>query len=301
MVGSHRKDLLPTILRQLHTLKGNSSLYSLVEIKDKVHQVEMQVKEQMKGQNLDWTGLHKDLSDLTDLFEKFLKSNQQLLGLALDAEDSKVELSYPLLTKLYQKLQKFLPNDLSQEVSNEFFYIPAAEFIRAYPEYAEELAVRLDKKLAPMEIVGGDIKVKKNVYDDFFLSLIHLLRNSLDHGLETVAERQKSGKSPEGHIRFTVKHENNDLIVQFEDDGRGLDTKKILKDVQANDPETQKAALIKKLFYEGTSTKTEVTDISGQGAGLAAVGLIIDKLKGKIDIDFNRKVGASFIFRFPYV
>jgi two-component system, chemotaxis family, sensor kinase CheA len=124
--------------------------------------------------------------------------------------------------------------------------------------------------------------------------------------MEEVEERAAKNKIPEGEIRFTFERVDEALqsylVISIEDDGRGLDIAKILKDdfFKLN-PDEQTRAVVQKLFYEGMSTKTEVTDISGQGAGLAAVGLVVTKLQGTIEIDLNREVGSKFIFKFPYV
>lgn len=306
MVESHRQEDLPDILRYLHTLKGNSSLYSLVELKNQLHQLEMRVKDQTKSQSLDWTMLHQDLSLLMDSFEKFLKEHREMLGLKLSDDESMLELSYPMMSKLYEKLKPQITSDLSFEIAHSWFYNPISEYLKVFPSYVEELSERLSKKIFPLKFNGDQLKIKRGYYDDLFLSLIHLIRNATDHGIESPEERVGKGKLAHGQIQFNFKEEGRDsshtLIIEIEDDGKGLDLEKILKnDFVKLNPEQQELAVIKKLFYEGISTKTEVTDISGQGAGLAAVGLVMTKLKGKISIDLNKKVGTKFILKVPYV
>jgi two-component system chemotaxis sensor kinase CheA len=266
----------------------------------------MRVKDQTKSQSLDWTMLHQDLSLLMDSFEKFLKEHREMLGLKLSDDESMLELSYPMMSKLYEKLKPQITSDLSFEIAHSWFYNPISEYLKVFPSYVEELSERLSKKIFPLKFNGDQLKIKRGYYDDLFLSLIHLIRNATDHGIESPEERVGKGKLAHGQIQFNFKEEGRDsshtLIIEIEDDGKGLDLEKILKnDFVKLNPEQQELAVIKKLFYEGISTKTEVTDISGQGAGLAAVGLVMTKLKGKISIDLNKKVGTKFILKVPYV
>ena len=136
--------------------------------------------------------------------------------------------------------------------------------------------------------------------------LIHILRNSIDHGIELPDEREKKGKERIGTIRINSYHEGNQIIIEIEDDGKGINIEKLRKkgveagiikeEEAANMPEEEAIDLI---FHSGLSTADEVTDTSGRGIGMDAVKRAVGDLKGLIQVRTIPDMGTKFIIRLP--
>jgi two-component system chemotaxis sensor kinase CheA len=146
-------------------------------------------------------------------------------------------------------------------------------------------------KKIKLEISGGETELDKNVTEEIYNPLVHLLRNAMDHGIEFPEDRIKSGKSAEGHIQLSAQHEGDKVVISIRDDGRGIDAEQI-KTIAIKKgviSESEAAVLTTKeitnlIFHPGFSTTDKVTDISGRGVGMDVVKKNVDKLRGAIEI-----------------
>lgn len=166
-------------------------------------------------------------------------------------------------------------------------------------------AMNLGKKIR-CEIPQTDIAIDKVILEELGDILMHLIRNALDHGLESPEERKALGKSEEGTISITCVRETKHIELRISDDGRGLDYDKIRE--KANKLYPERADEIKKmsdkelsqfLFQSGFSTKDKITELSGRGVGLDVVWANVEKIKGRIKIESERGKGTTFILHFP--
>lgn len=183
--------------------------------------------------------------------------------------------------------------------------LPISMVLRPMEQTIEMESIRLEKNVQCC-IPDTDIALDKVILEQLNDILMHLVRNALDHGLETPAERKAAGKSEHGTISITCKQETKHIELIVADDGRGIDFEKVRKKALALYPE--KAEEIKELaekelsaylFMSGFSTKEKVTELSGRGVGLDVVRTNIERIKGKIRIESTAGQGTSFILTFP--
>jgi two-component system chemotaxis sensor kinase CheA len=167
---------------------------------------------------------------------------------------------------------------------------------------AAPLAARLQKQLAEIQVEGDDVSLPPERYADFFRSLVHVFRNAVDHGLETPEEREMAGKTIEGSIRCSVRKLDNAIEIVIKDDGAGVN-REALEDKLVATGESRAAvarlSLADLVFREGLSSRSEATDISGRGIGLAAVKAELDRLGGAALVDSQPGAGTRIQFNLP--
>ena len=154
---------------------------------------------------------------------------------------------------------------------------------------------------------GEDVELDRNVVEAITDPLVHMIRNSCDHGVEGADERRAAGKSPLGHVTLRAYHSGGSIVIEITDDGRGLRREKLLAKAKAKGilpqdadeasmPDSEVFALI---FLPGFSTAEKVTDISGRGVGMDVVRRNIEALRGKIEIRSTPGQGTTFLMRLP--
>jgi two-component system chemotaxis sensor kinase CheA len=134
--------------------------------------------------------------------------------------------------------------------------------------------------------------------------MVHMIRNSVDHGLETPQERVAAGKKTEGEIRIKAFHRGGNIVVEISDDGRGLNRWRILEEAISNGLIREESKLSDEeiynlIFHPGLSTAKEVSNISGRGVGMDVVKKAIEKLRGRVDIRTTPGKGSTFVFSLP--
>jgi two-component system chemotaxis sensor kinase CheA len=151
---------------------------------------------------------------------------------------------------------------------------------------------------------GEDTEIDRNVVDELYEPMVHMIRNSVDHGLETPEERIAAGKKAEGEIRLKAFHRGGKIVVEISDDGRGLNRSRILEKARCNglisdDSKLADEEINSLIFHPGFSTAKEVSDISGRGVGMDVVKKAIEKLRGRVDIQTTPGKGSTFVISLP--
>lgn len=177
--------------------------------------------------------------------------------------------------------------------------LPFATIFHMFPRMVKDIATEKGKQVE-LEIFGSETAVDKKIIDEIKVPLIHVLRNSVDHGIETVEERLEKGKTPTGKITLKVKYENNNILIEVEDDGRGLDLEQIKRKVLEKGVLTKseldvmtKSQIMNIIFWAGFSTQDEVTEISGRGVGLDVLHNKISQLNGNVYV--KSEPGKNFV------
>lgn len=181
--------------------------------------------------------------------------------------------------------------------------IPIGQLFQRTARMVRDLA-RKTGKTVELQTSGEDTEVDKNIAEELSDPLLHMVRNSLDHGIELPAERQAAGKNPTARIRLAAYHQAGQIVMEISDDGRGLNRAKILEKAQQRQLVAEGVTLsdneIHHLIFEpGFSTAEKITDISGRGVGMDVVRKNVQKLRGRIDISSTPGSGTKFLISLP--
>ncbi|NLM14033.1 MAG: chemotaxis protein CheA [Epulopiscium sp.] len=183
--------------------------------------------------------------------------------------------------------------------------VPVERVFNRFPRMIRDLSRKLNKDIE-LTMSGEETELDRTVIDEIGDPLIHLLRNAADHGLETTEERIRKGKEKTGHIYLRAYQDGNNVIIEVEDDGNGIDTKKVLnKAIEKGTVSPELAAnlseqeIIELLFKPSFSTSDNISDISGRGVGLDVVKTKIEALGGDIEVKTTLGKGSKFIICLP--
>ena len=183
--------------------------------------------------------------------------------------------------------------------------VPIERVFNRFPRMVRDLSKELNKKIN-LQMYGEDTEVDRTVIDEIGDPLIHIIRNSIDHGIETPEKRVNLGKPKEGTVILKAFPDGNNVVVEVFDDGGGIDIEGVKrKAIEKEIITSQEADLLSEeeiktlLFEPGFSTSDEVSDVSGRGVGLDVVKSKIESINGSIEIESEANVGTRFIIRIP--
>ena len=223
--------------------------------------------------------------------ETMVTKNPDLAGLQL-----------PNFIKAANQLNK-ITREL-QEVTMSVRMMPLEGLFNKMKRLVRDVSLKLGKKV-DLTISGQETEMDKNVIDEISDPLVHILRNSLDHGIEFPEERLAKGKSDTGKVHLSARYEGNEILISVKDDGAGIDKERVLRKAEEKgllqvSPEKMTDKEIFALIFEpGFSTAKQVTDISGRGVGMDVVRKNIEKLRGAIDIESEYGKGTTVTLRIP--
>jgi len=205
--------------------------------------------------------------------------------------------------KLSKRLN-FVTSELQMQVL-KMRMLPVEKVFKKFPRIVRNLARDLGKEV-DLQIIGEETELDRSVVDEIGDPLIHLIRNALDHGLETPDERLAAGKSRNGTVVLAAAHEGNQIVISIKDNGRGIDPDRVSRKALEKGliTEEQLATMgsrevLDLLFLPGFSTKEQATDLSGRGVGMDVVRTNIRKLNGIIEIKNDLGHGSEFILKLP--
>ncbi|CUT01627.1 chemotaxis protein CheA [Candidatus Kryptobacter tengchongensis] len=183
--------------------------------------------------------------------------------------------------------------------------LPIAKVFNKFPRMVRDLSREMNKEV-DLFIYGEETEVDKSVIEYIHDPLVHIIRNAIDHGIESREERIKAGKPEKGKIILKAEHEGNYIVITVEDDGRGIDPNKIRRKAVEKNLITEQEAMsisdkdiLNFIFIPGFSTADKVTNVSGRGVGLDVVKANITKLNGMIDVQSKLGFGTKFILKLP--
>ena len=183
--------------------------------------------------------------------------------------------------------------------------LPIGKVFNKFPRMIRDLSRELNKKIE-LVLAGEDTELDKSIVEEIGDPLVHIIRNSCDHGIESPEERLAKGKPEEGTISLKAYNEGNQIVIQIDDDGKGLDPemlkqksyeKGLITEKELDTMSDKEAYTL--IFRPGFSTAAAVTSVSGRGVGMDVVKTNIEKLNGIIDIDSEVDVGTSIKLKIP--
>jgi two-component system, chemotaxis family, sensor kinase CheA len=280
-----------TLRRSVHTIKGNSASYDLCEIVSLVHGIE--------EVGIDAGGL----AAIRARFGGFLREHEALLGLCFEATpDDAFEVSLAQVSSLRQIATRLGSNELSAWAA-QVTERPADTLLGPIGNFTERLASRLGKR-ACMVVAGGESLVDDATMRPVMQTLVHLVRNAVDHGIE--APHLRGEKPPVGELRLSVAKTPLMYEITLSDDGMGIDVERVTRSAvgrglvtPAQADRMREAERQQLIFLEGVSSAEETNETSGRGVGMSAVRAVVNASGGRLRVCSERGRGTTFTIEVP--
>ncbi|WP_078547093.1 chemotaxis protein CheA [Litchfieldia alkalitelluris] len=236
------------------------------------------------------------LDILMNLFEELVIDRGRL-------EQISKELSHSGLSETVERMTR-ISGDLQTIILN-MRMVPVETVFNRFPRMVRQLARDLGKKI-DLQVFGAETELDRTVIDEIGDPLVHLIRNAIDHGIETPDIRKASGKSEEGILTLKAYHSGNHVFIEIQDNGAGINREKVVNKalkqgvITENDAELMSDKQVYELiFSSGFSTAEIISDVSGRGVGLDVVKSTIESLGGSISIDSVEGKGSTFLIQLP--
>ncbi len=236
------------------------------------------------------------LEALMNLFSELVIDRGRLEQIAADVHHSGLSEVVEHMNRISGDLQNIILN---------IRMVPVEQVFNRFPRMVRDLAKDLNKKIN-LTITGADTELDRTVIDEIGDPLVHLLRNAVDHGLETSEERKRNRKPEIGEIGLKAYHSGNHVFIEVSDDGGGIEREAVLRKAIQSGLVTEASAaqmtdhqVYQLLFASGFSTAKVISDVSGRGVGLDVVRNKIESLGGKVTVDSQIGVGTTFSIQLP--
>jgi two-component system chemotaxis sensor kinase CheA len=274
--------------RGIHTLKGNSLLFGLESVSDLCHDLESLI------------AAHREDAMLED----FAKLNHRWKRLAADVDKLLGERPHVIEISLeeHRALERSVQDDPSRagvlQAIRELKLEPVERRFQHFAEQIRAIAARLGKRVE-VEMDSAGIRLDPKHWSPVWTAFVHLLRNAVDHGIESTEERKASGKPETGRITLHAQRDGATISIGIEDDGRGIDWEAIRRRCVAGGlPSGSRDELVAALFADGLSSAERVTELSGRGMGMGALQAAVQALGGNISVQSERGRGARVMLSF---
>lgn len=236
------------------------------------------------------------LDILMNLFEELVIDRGRLEQISRDLSNQELHETVERMTRVTGDLQNIILN---------MRMVPVETVFNRFPRMVRQLARDLNKKIN-LEIIGAETELDRTVIDEIGDPLVHLIRNALDHGVETPEVRKANGKPEEGTVVLKAYHSGNHVFIEIEDDGAGISRDKVLAKALSKGIVTEQAAasmtdnqVYELILASGFSTAEKISDVSGRGVGLDVVKSTIESLGGTISIESRLGQGSVFSIQLP--
>lgn len=236
------------------------------------------------------------LDILMNLFEELVIDRGRLEQISRDLNNQELHETVERMSRVTGDLQNIILN---------MRMVPVETVFNRFPRMVRQLARDLNKKI-DLEIIGAETELDRTVIDEIGDPLVHLIRNALDHGVETPEVRRANGKSEEGTVVLKAYHSGNHVFIEIEDDGAGINRDKVLAKALSKGIVTEQVAatmsdsqVYELILASGFSTAEKISDVSGRGVGLDVVKSTIESLGGTISIESKLGQGSVFSIQLP--
>ncbi|MCC2528963.1 chemotaxis protein CheA [Bacillus sp. FSL K6-1012] len=236
------------------------------------------------------------LDSLMNLFEELVIDRGRLEQIAKELEHNELTETVERMTRISGDLQSIILN---------MRMVPVETVFNRFPRMIRQLQKELNKKIE-LSIIGAETELDRTVIDEIGDPLVHLIRNSIDHGIESPETRLQKGKPESGKVVLKAYHSGNHVFIEVEDDGAGLNRKKILEKALERGVITEREAetledneIYELIFAPGFSTADQISDISGRGVGLDVVKNKLESLGGSVSVKSAEGQGSLFSIQLP--
>lgn len=236
------------------------------------------------------------LDILMNLFEELVIDRGRLQSISEELHNGELDETVERMSRITGDLQNIILN---------MRMVPVETVFNRFPRMVRQLERDLNKKIN-LEVIGAETELDRTVIDEIGDPLVHLIRNSLDHGIESPEIRIANGKPEEGTVVLRAYHSGNHVFIEIEDDGAGINRQKVLKKAISRGLVSEEAAstlsdkqVAEFILSSGFSTADKISDVSGRGVGLDVVKTTIESLGGTIDISSTEGKGSLFSIQLP--
>lgn len=236
------------------------------------------------------------LDILLNLFEELVINRSRLEQISSELNNQELQETVDRMSRTTDDLQNIILN---------MRMVPIETVFNRFPRMVRQLSRDLQKKVN-LEIIGAETELDRAVIDEIGDPLVHIIRNSLDHGIETPEVRKLEGKPEEGTVILKAYHSGNQVFIEIEDDGAGIHRDKVLKKALNNGGVSEQTAanltdqqVYDLIFVPGFSTVDQISSVSGRGVGLDVVKNTIETLGGNVSVDSIEGSGSRFSIQLP--
>lgn len=270
---------------------ANKSDNGIKKENDSIKDLSKPINQSMVSVNITKLDRLMDLVGELVISEAMVSQNPDLKGLTLD--------NFNKAARQHRKIT----NEL-QDIVMSIRMVPLAATFQKMNRIVRDMCNK-QKKDVRLEIIGEETEVDKNIVEHLSDPLMHIIRNSMDHGIEPAQERVKNGKSETGLITLEAKNSGGDVLLIIKDDGRGLDKAKILKKARENNLITRPESdltdreIFSFIFLPGFSTNDTVSEYSGRGVGMDVVVKNVENINGSVSVESIAGQGTTFTIKIP--
>jgi len=297
------------LYRTVHTFKGSFLQLFMNNTASQLHEIETQISKFL----VDSTTITNDEileflqeTEFKIFMDKDINNINELLGQKFLDNDNFVSIDRQVIKNIeyqYVSLLKnsHIENDISNCLLDDIKYLSQKSLksqLKSYPRLTQQTALKLEKEIYEFEIIGDENILIPEKFKPFIKSLIHLFRNSIDHGIESPEKREELEKDEIGTIACSFNNDNDKLQIIISDDGAGINIEKIKDKIKSeiDISNLSDKEVFNYIFKDNLTTKDEVTDTSGRGVGMSVVKSELDKLNGIVKIKSELNVGTTFVF-----
>ncbi len=300
------KQNLEALYRTMHTFKGSFSQLFMQDVVAFLHAMESELSMLAFDENLKNEALLEFLLsfDFSKNYGESLEIIKEILGVDFLNSQSFLKIELSSIESLQEKIERIIEQQQEttpecedilsqiQGLSNQKLY----ELLNPYAKFSYDLAKRMGKEIEEFEVIGDKKVAIDDMYKPFIKSLIHVFRNSIDHGIEPPDERVEKNKDEKGHVSCSFEQTDGKITITIADDGAGINSDALRKKLESLGVEVDEKRLLESIFLQNLSTKESVSDISGRGVGMSAVKMELEKIGGGVEIDSTKDVGTTIKF-----
>lgn len=299
------------LFRTMHSIKGSASMMGYPSISETAHSAEDLFSYLREEEN----PAQKDLKTILQLLRMvsgFMKRELR----RMETDEEVTDFGWAVVRRIKNFLAHVDNENEPEGPSYQIAYTRKGKQIIPYTNFAslipqmERLASIMGRELSKeftVKVSGADTEVPRDIFDKISMAVLQMMKNSMDHGLESTSVREQLGKTPIGEISLEIQKAGQRVFVVFRDDGRGLDKHGILETAHEKgllkkpEEEYEDNEIFAFLLRPGFTTKSRATMFSGRGVGLDVVNATISALGGSIRIESREYMGTTFFMEFPVI
>lgn len=285
------RDLLK---RQIHTVKGNTALFGIESVADLCHRLEDRLDD-VNSESAGLTAAEKE--ELRQAWAKIVAMREQL---AVGSSSGGVQLDKEEYTSFLASLADPAVKETIRRTAESWRFEAVDKRLSLVGEQISALARRLNKAPVSVTCIPSPMRLPQEKWRGFWSAFAHVVRNTVDHGVDTSDERVSAGKPERAVVTLGIQRESDAVVVSIRDDGKGINWKSVGERARERGlPCTTTEDLKDALFAEGVSTRTTVTSTSGRGVGLSVIKEFVKGVGGTIELSSELGRGTEFRFRLP--